>query len=76
MFPPPDGVQLIEQAPGPLGSPHVPHAPTESDEVFRDPVPDPTAKVDNNFSRFVPLQEGHAGSIDGVTIFSKRVPHP
>jgi len=39
-------------------------------------APDPTANVDSSFSRFVPLQDGQAGSVDRFTICSKRVPHP
>jgi hypothetical protein len=62
---------LIEQDPGPRGSPQVPHAAGASAARALDVD---TANVDNRRSRSALLQDGHAGSVEPYTIFSKRLP--
>jgi hypothetical protein len=62
-----------EQAPGPLGSPHVPQAAEES-EVREPALADDTAKVDILLSTSPLLQLGHAGATEPYMIFSKRFP--
>jgi hypothetical protein len=52
-------LQLIEQDPGPRGSPHVPHAVGASAERW---LEEETAKVDSRRSRSALLHDGQAGS--------------
>jgi hypothetical protein len=52
--------QLIEHAPGPRGSPHVPHAEGAKSAVLPDAVD--TANVDNNRVSSVLLHDGQFGS--------------
>jgi len=52
---------LIEQDPGPRGSPHMPHAPVGvADRSDDDPLA-LTAKTDNCFSSSALAQRGHCG---------------
>jgi hypothetical protein len=54
---------LIEHAPGPRGSPQVPHAPGESVVRVLEEEED-TAKVESRRSRSALLHEGQAGSVE------------
>ena len=53
----------------------MPQAPGEEDEDVRG-LAEPTAKDDSSFSRFVLLHDGQLGSVDRLTICSKRLPQP
>jgi hypothetical protein len=48
----------IEQAPGPRGSPQLPHG--AGDELMREEEADATANVDSSRSRSPLLQDGHS----------------
>ena len=63
--------QFIEQAPGPRGSPHAPHAlgAASRAEYFGDSAP--TAKTDNCFSMSALWHDGHANTVCSRTSNSK-----
>jgi hypothetical protein len=52
--------KLIEQAPGPRGSPQVPHAPGAASLIFPDAVE--TANVDNRRSKSALSHDGQCAS--------------
>ena len=63
---------MIEQAPGPLGSPQLPQGAGLSGRASSPPFP--TANTESCFSSRVPSQEGHCGvSSDLITSVSKSL---
>ena len=63
-------LQFIEQAPGPLGSPQVPHPPRLPSNPKSAPPP-LTAKVDSCFSMFGVSHSGHMMIVEPWVINSK-----
>jgi len=64
----------MSHAPGPLGSPQVPHDPMGSRAADL-PPPDPTAKTEIIFSRSLLSHDGQEGVFEPKTIVSKRFEH-
>ena len=65
--------QLIEQDPGPLGSPHAPHGPEARTGVDADALA-LTAKTDSCFSSSALLHDGQLGDWPARVRYSKRWP--
>jgi hypothetical protein len=64
-------VQLIEQAPGPRGSPQDPQPPERASDGPADP-PLPTAKTESSFCSFGLRHSGQRGLASPSTNSSKR----
>jgi hypothetical protein len=67
-------VQLIEQAPGPRGSPQLPQAVTGISFCEKPSPRLAAANTDNCFSNFLPLHEGHSIAVEALTSSSKFFP--
>src|SRR5258706_2127564 len=70
--------QLIEQDPGPRGSPHDPHAPVDAGNGAGSPFPALvlTAKTDSSFCRFAPSHDGQLGDWPSRVRYSNCWPQP